>query len=74
MKLANKDGQTMVDVSAVERNGNDLKIRAKIAGTMSMAIYLKPEEAWTIFRLLKWPIIWYMPAFLYKGWKRRHKQ
>jgi len=73
MKLTSKDGKVVVDVSEIGRKDDDLRIQAKIMGTMPMVIYLTPEELWTGAKLLNWQLIKFFPKFIYTGWKRQRK-
>jgi hypothetical protein len=41
-----------MDVSSIERDGNDLVIKGKVFGTMPMTARLTPEQARAAFKLL----------------------
>ena len=73
MKLYLKDGSLMLAASSLERSGADLVLKGKITGTMPATIYIKPEEIWEARKLLSWPVIWYLPIMIVKGWWRAHK-
>ena len=45
MKLLAADKSTLMEISALERDGNDLLIRGKVFGTMPMTARLTPGEA-----------------------------
>lgn len=71
MKMVDKYGTVMVEISSVERKGDDLVMTAKMLGTMPGTIYIKPEEAWKGIRLLSFSVLCYLPLFLLKSWLRR---
>lgn len=45
MKLYSPDKSELMDVSAIERDGNDLVIKGKVFGSMPMTAKLRPAEA-----------------------------
>ena len=52
MKLYSPDKSELMDVSALERDGNDLVIKGKVFGAMPMTARLRPEEARKALRLV----------------------
>lgn len=52
MTLFSSDKTPLMQISAIERDGNDLLIRGKVFGTMPMTARLTPEEARNGMRLL----------------------
>lgn len=52
MKIYSADKSELMDVTAIERKGNDLVLKGKVFGTMPMAATLTPEQARAAFRLL----------------------
>lgn len=74
MKMYSKEGQILVDVTKMHREGNDIVMKAKLMNAYSMNIYLRPEEVWRMLKLLSWSIILYAPAMLIKGWRRVRKE
>ncbi len=45
MKIYSQDGSELMDVSAIERDGNKLVVKGKIFQSMPMTAKLNPEEA-----------------------------
>ena len=45
MKLYSPDKSELMDVSAIERDGDDLVIKGKVFGAMPMTARLRPAEA-----------------------------
>ena len=54
MKLYGIDKRELMTVSRIERDGNQLVIRAKVFGTMPMTAALTPADARAALRLLGW--------------------
>jgi hypothetical protein len=52
MRLLGNDKSTLMEISALERDGNDLLIRGKVFGTMPMTARLTPDEARNGLRLV----------------------
>jgi hypothetical protein len=52
MKLYSPDKSELMDVSAIERDGNDLVIKGKVFGAMPMTARLRPEEAKQALKLV----------------------
>lgn len=52
MTLLGSDRTPLMQVSALERDGNDLLIRGKVFGTMPMTARLTPAEARNGLRLI----------------------
>lgn len=52
MKIHAADGSELMQVSRMERQGNDLVLKGKVYGTMPMTAKLTPEQARAAFRLL----------------------
>jgi hypothetical protein len=45
MKIFSQDGSELMDVTAIERDGNQLVVKGKIFQSMPMTAKLRPEEA-----------------------------
>jgi phytoene dehydrogenase-like protein len=72
VKLYDKTGNTMVEVHKLERRDENLVMQTNILESMPADVYVKPAEAWKLFRLaLKWGIVSYLPAFIWKAWRKR---
>ena len=70
MKMYSKEGNTMMDMQSLRREGCDLVVKGKMMDAMLMSIYLRPEDMWKSKSLLSWSVIWYLPVILVKGWWR----
>ncbi|HEY5208540.1 MAG TPA: hypothetical protein VIJ42_03750 [Stellaceae bacterium] len=67
MKLYTKDKTELMDVGAVERDGNALLIKGKIFGTMPMTARLSPAEARRGLRLLNPRLVLFLLTFLFRS-------
>lgn len=52
MKLQGPDKSELMNVAAIERDGNDLLIKGKVFGAMPMVARLTPDQAREIFKLV----------------------
>ena len=52
MKLYSADKSELMDVSSIERDGNDLVIKGMVFAAMPMAARLRPEEAKKALKLV----------------------
>ena len=52
MKLFSPDKSELMDVSVIERDGNDLVIKGKVFGAMPMTARLRPAEAKKALKLV----------------------
>ena len=57
MKLYSADKSELMDVSAIERDGDDLVIKGKVFGAMPMTARLRPEEARKVFGLMNLKLV-----------------
>lgn len=60
MKIYSADKSELMDVSTIERKGNDLVLKGKVFGTMPMAATLTPEQARAAFKLLSFSLILFL--------------
>jgi hypothetical protein len=60
MKLYSADKSELMQVSAVERRGEDLVIKGKVFGTMPMSATLTPENARAFLKLLTPRLAWFL--------------
>lgn len=60
MKLRSVDGGELMDVSALERDGNHLVIRGKVFGAMPLDARLGPEAARAALKLLSPGLVWFL--------------
>jgi phytoene dehydrogenase-like protein len=71
-KLSDKAGNKMVEVYKLERRGDDIVMQTTLLESMPEDVYVKPAEAWKLIGLvLKSGIVSYLPAFLWKAWRKR---
>ncbi len=66
MKVYSQDGSELMQVEALERDGNDLVIKGKVFGSMPMSARLKPEEARKGLKLLSPRIIGFLATLLFR--------
>ena len=71
MKMLDIYGNVMMEIVSLERKGDSLLMKGKMMGTMPATIYIKPKEVWQGIRLLRWPIITYLPLLLFRAWRSR---
>jgi hypothetical protein len=71
MKLKSADGSELMQVSALERDGDMLVIRGKIMGAMPMTAKLSPSEFRKAVRLLTPKLVFFLLSFPFRGWRGR---
>jgi hypothetical protein len=67
MKLFSPDKSELMDVSAIERDGDDLVIKGKVFGSMPMTAKLRPAEARKVFGLLNLRLILFILTLPFRG-------
>lgn len=60
MKLLGPDKSELMNVSSIERAGDDLLIKGKVFGTMPLVARLTPEESRKIFKLINFRLVLFM--------------
>jgi hypothetical protein len=60
MKLRSSDGGELMEVSALERDGNQLLIRGKVFGAMPLDARLGPDAARAALKLLTPGLVWFL--------------
>ncbi len=60
MKLRSADGGELMEVGALERDGNQLIIRGKVFGAMPLDARLGPDAARAALKLLTPGLIWFL--------------
>ena len=60
MKIYAADKSELMQVSAIERRGNDLVLKGKVFGTMPMSATLTPGEARAAFKLLSFGLVLFL--------------
>lgn len=66
MKIYDNARKELMDVSAIERDGNMLVVKGKIFGTMPMTAKLTPEEARKAFKLVNFRLVVFLLTFLFR--------
>ena len=69
MKLKSADGSELMQVSALERDGDMLVIRGKIMGAMPMTAKLSPSEFRKAMHLLTPKLFFFLLSFPFRGWR-----
>jgi hypothetical protein len=69
MKLYSPDGSELMDVEALERDGNHLVVKGKVFGAMPMSAKLSPGEARKGLKLLSLKLVLFLLTFLFRGSK-----
>jgi hypothetical protein len=64
MKLYSADNSELMDVSAIEQDGDNLVIKGKVFGAMPMTAKLRPSQARAALKLLNWKLVWFMATLL----------
>lgn len=60
MKLHSADGAELMEVNALQRDGNELLIRGKVFGAMPLDARLGPAAARAALKLLTPGLIWFL--------------
>lgn len=67
MKIFNTDGSVLMEIKAVERNGNNIEFRGTVMGAMPVKGRLTPQEARSAMRLIKPFSLWlFLLTFLFR--------
>ena len=64
MTLYSPDNSPLMQVSAIERSGNELLVKGKVFGTMPVTARLKPGEARNGLRMLGFRLTLFLLTFL----------
>lgn len=64
MRVRSIDGAELMQISAIERRGNDLIIKGKIMGAMPMSATLSPSEVRNGLKLLNLKLFLFLMTFL----------
>ncbi|OJW62749.1 MAG: hypothetical protein BGO57_14500 [Sphingomonadales bacterium 63-6] len=73
MKIYSADKSELMQVSAIERKGNDLVLKGKVFGTMPMSATLTPEQARAAFKLLTPQLILFLLTMPFRSSKGAKK-
>jgi hypothetical protein len=69
MKIRSSDKSELMQVSAIERRGNDLVLKGKVFGTMPMSAVLTPDEARAAFKLLSFRLVLFLITLPFRSTK-----
>jgi len=67
MKLYAPDNSVLMEISALERKGNDLIVKGKVFGSMPMTAKLRPEEARKGLKLMGFKLALFLLTFLFRS-------
>ena len=70
MKIYSADKSELMQVSAIERKGNDLVLKGKVFGTMPMSATLTPEQARAAFKLLSVKLVLFLITMPFRKSKK----
>jgi hypothetical protein len=71
MKIYSADKSELMQVSRIERKGNDLVLKGKVYGTMPMSATLTPEEARAALKLLSPRLILFLLTLPFRKGEKR---
>lgn len=68
MKIFNTDGSILMEVKAIERNGNNIEFRGTVMGSMPVKGRLTPPEARSVLKLIRpWQLWLFLLTFIFRG-------
>lgn len=70
MKLYGQDKSEIMEISKIERKGNNLVLKGKVFGSMPLTAHLRPEEARKGLRLLGFKLGLFLLTFLFRSSKK----
>jgi hypothetical protein len=71
MKIYSADKSELMEVTRIERDGDDLVLKGKVFGTMPMSARLRPDEARAALKLLSPKLVWFLLTMWFrKGGKK----
>ncbi|KAA1192673.1 hypothetical protein F0M18_08415 [Pseudohalioglobus sediminis] len=67
MKVYSSDGSVLMEVKSLDHNGSNLEFTGTVMGAMPVKGALSPEEARTVFKLIKGFGFWmFLLTFLFR--------
>ncbi|NTI46254.1 hypothetical protein [Rhizobium rhizogenes] len=66
IRIVDSAKKELMNVSAIDRDGNFLLVKGKIFGTMPMTAKLSPEEARNALKMLTPRLVWFLLTFLFR--------
>jgi len=73
MKIYSADKSELMQVTTIERDGDDLVLKGKVFGTMPMSARLRPEEARAALKLLTPQLILFLLSLPFRKTKGASK-
>jgi hypothetical protein len=70
MRLYSNDKTVLMEVSSLERDGNDLLVRGKVLGAMPMTARLTPQECRAGLKLVNLRLVWFLLTLPFRKTKR----
>ena len=71
MQLLTKDGDNLMTVERIEREGNDLVVHGEIMNALPVRAVLTPAEARKAFKLLNFKTMVFAASMLFRGESRK---
>ncbi len=71
MKLYAPDNSVLMEISALERKGNELIVKGKVFGSMPMTAKLRPEEARKGLKLIGFKLAFFLLTFLCRNTEKK---
>lgn len=66
MKLYNLDKTTLMEVTSLKREGNNIIVKGSILGSMPVTCMLTPAEGRKLFKLLSPKMLLFLVGFLFR--------
>jgi len=66
MKLYTPEGDDLMQVTVIERDGDKLLIKGKIMGAMPMKAHLRPEDLRGIFKVASWKTLFFAFSLFFR--------
>ena len=73
MKIYSADRSELMQVSSIERKGDDLVLKGKVFGTMPMSATLTPEQAREALKLLSPRLVFFLLTLPFRKSKAKGK-
>ena len=71
MKIYAADKSELMQVTKVERDGNNLVLKGKVFGTMPMAATLTPDQAREFRKLLTPKLMWFLVTLPFRKGEKK---
>ncbi len=66
LRLLNADRSTLMDVTALRRDGSNLVIKGNIMGSMPVSCILTPSEARSALKLIGFRNAWFLLSLMFR--------